>query len=66
MTFFNDVMERDVEQTMVERQEIELIPATQTIDEELVSIVSMMVGPVFVILIIQRQLQGDRKRSDLK
>ena len=37
VTFFNDVMERDVEQTMVERQEIELVPATQTIDEELVS-----------------------------
>ena len=27
---------------------------------------TMMVGPVFVVLIIQLQLQGDRNRSDLK
>ena len=26
----------------------------------------MMVGPVFVVLIIQRQLQRDRNRSDVK
>ena len=26
----------------------------------------MLVGPVFVVLIIQRQLQGDRNRSSLK
>ena len=37
VTFFNEVMERDVEKTMAERQEIELVPAAQSIDEELVS-----------------------------
>ena len=38
VTFFNEVLEKDVEKTMVERQEIELVPAKQTIDEELVRI----------------------------
>ena len=27
---------------------------------------NMMVGPVYVVLIIHRQLQGDKNRSDLK
>ena len=36
VTFFNEVMEKDVEKTMVERQDIELVPAAQSIDEELV------------------------------
>lgn len=35
VTFFNEVLEKDVEKTMVERQEIEMVPATQSIDEEL-------------------------------
>ena len=33
---FTQIMEKDVEQVMVERQEIELNPVEQTIDEELV------------------------------
>jgi N-acetyltransferase 10 len=33
---FTQIMEEDVEQVMVERQEIELHPVEQTIDEELV------------------------------
>jgi hypothetical protein len=33
---FTQIMEKDVEQVMVERQEIELQPVEQTIDEELV------------------------------
>ena len=39
VTFFNDVLEKDVEKTMVERQEIEMVPATQSIDEELVIVI---------------------------
>ena len=34
---FNTVMEKDVEATMVERQEIRLEPAMQSVEEELVS-----------------------------
>ena len=39
VTFFNEVLEKDVEKTMVERQEIEMVPATQSIDEELVIVI---------------------------
>ena len=38
VTFLNEVMEKDVEKTMVERQDIELVPAAQSIDEELVRV----------------------------
>lgn len=33
---FSQIMEKDVEKVMVERQEINLNPVEQTIDEELV------------------------------
>lgn len=40
---FTGVLEKDVEATLVERQELTLEPATQTIDEELVSVPQILI-----------------------
>ena len=42
VTFLNEVLEKDIEKEMIEKQEITLAPTSQTLEEDLVGLVCLL------------------------